>query len=222
MIRLSLSIMLLVRLSALAFAQDQEKAMTMRSRAGSRWRFALLALALAVVSACAVVGSRESSEGPLLAPYVVTSREIVDEMLRLAGVGKDDVLYDLGSGDGRIVITAARVYGARGIGFELDPELVRRSTENARLAGVSHLVEFRQQDILTANYSAPTVVTIYLSREANLALRPLLQAQLRPGSRIVSHEFDMGDWRPEALWRLLEDQGRMTTLYLWRIPHPRP
>jgi precorrin-6B methylase 2 len=222
MVRLSLGIMLLVGPSALAFAQDQKKAMTIRSRAGCGWRFALLALVLAGASACAVVGSRESSEGPLLAPYVVTSREIVDEMLRLAEVGTGDVLYDLGSGDGRIVITAARVYGARGIGFELDPELVRRSTENARLAGVSHLVEFRQQDVMTANFSAASVVTIYLSREANLGLRPLLRAQLRPGSRIVSHEFDMGDWQPEALRRLQEDQGRMTTLYLWRIPHPRP
>ena len=152
-----------------------------------------------------------------MAPYVVTSQEIVDEMLRLAGVGKDDVVYDLGSGDGRIVITAARVYGAKGIGFELDPALVRQSNQNARNARVSHLVEFRQQDVLTVDLSPATVVTVYLSREANLLLRPRLQTQLQPGARVVSHEFDMGDWRPEISRRLQDERGRNTSLHLWRI-----
>lgn len=181
------------------------------------WLLVILLLALAGLGACVRVIARPQSEEESLAPYVVTSQEIVDEMLRLAGVGKDDVIYDLGSGDGRIVITAARVYGARGIGFELDPALVRQSNQNARNARVSHLVEFRQQDVLTVDLSPATVVTVYLSRDANLLLRPRLQTQLQPGARVVSHEFDMGDWRPEMSRRLQDERGRNTSLHLWRI-----
>ena len=181
------------------------------------WLLVILLLTLAGLDACVRVTARTQSEEASLAPYVVTSQEIVDEMLRLAGVGKDDVIYDLGSGDGRIVITAARVYGARGIGFELDPALVRQSNQNARNAGVSHLVEFRQQDVLTVDLSPATVVTVYLSRDANLLLRPRLQTQLQPGARVVSHEFDMGDWRPEMSRRLQDERGRNTSLHLWRI-----
>jgi len=181
------------------------------------WLLVTLVLALAGLDACVRVTAHTQPEEPSLAPYVVTSQEIVDEMLRLAGVGKDDVVYDLGSGDGRIVITAARVYGAKGIGFELDPALVRQSNQNARNARVSHLVEFRQQDVLTVDLSPATVVTVYLSREANLLLRPRLQTQLQPGARVVSHEFDMGDWRPEISRRLQDERGRNTSLHLWRI-----
>jgi hypothetical protein len=181
------------------------------------WLLVILLLASAGLGACVRVSARTQPEKESLAPYVVTSQEIVDEMLRLAGVGKDDVIYDLGSGDGRIVITAARVYGARGIGFELDPALVRQSNQNARNAGVSHLVEFRQQDVLTVDLSPATVVTVYLSRDANLLLRPRLQTQLQPGARVVSHEFDMGDWRPEMSRRLQDERGRNTSLHLWRI-----
>jgi len=158
---------------------------------------------------------------PSLAPYVVTGQDVVDEMLRMARVGKDDVVYDLGSGDGRVVIAAARLYGARGIGFELDPELVRRALDNAHRANVSHLVEFRQQDVLTVDLSDATVVTVYLSREANLKLRPRLLSQLRPGARIVSHEFDMGDWRPSAVLRVRDEAAGFRTLYLWRIESGR-
>jgi predicted RNA methylase len=139
----------------------------------------------------------------------------------MARVGKDDVVYDLGSGDGRVVIAAARLYGARGIGFELDPELVRRALDNAHRANVSHLVEFRQQDVLTVDLSDATVVTVYLSREANLKLRPRLLSQLRPGARIVSHEFDMGDWRPSAVLRVRDEAAGFRTLYLWRIESGR-
>jgi SAM-dependent methyltransferase len=153
-----------------------------------------------------------------LAPYVASSDILVEEMLRLAGVGKDDVVYDLGSGDGRIVIAAARNYGARGVGFELDGDLVRRSGENARRAGVAHLVEFRQQDVLTVDLSPATVVTIYLSRDANLQLRPRLRSQLRPGARVISHEFDMGDWVPTSLRQLPDESGLPRTVYLWTIP----
>jgi len=161
-------------------------------------------------------------EEPFLAPFVATPEEIVDEMLRITEVRKDDLVYDLGSGDGRIVITAARRYGARGIGFEIDPDLVRRSRENARHAGVAHLVEFHEQDVLTVDLSPATVVTLYLFREANLKLRPRIQTQLRPGSRVVSHDFDMGDWQPGATHRVQDKTGRVRTLYFWRIPPRRP
>jgi SAM-dependent methyltransferase len=159
---------------------------------------------------------------PYLAPYAATPEEIVEEMLRMAEVKKDDVVYDLGSGDGRIVITAARRYGARGIGFEIDPKLVRLSRENAHRAGVAHLVEFHAQDVLTVDLSPATVVTLYLFREANLLLRPRIQTQLRPGSRVVSHDFDMGDWQPSATRRVQDKTGRVRTLYFWRIQTPRP
>jgi hypothetical protein len=104
----------------------------------------------------------------------------------------------------------------------LDANLVSQSTENARRAGVTNLVEFRHQDVMTVDVSPATVVTIYLSREANLKLRPALQTQLRPGARVISHDFDMGDWRPEAIRPLLDESGMMRTLYLWRIAGRRP
>ena len=147
---------------------------------------------------------------------------IVEEMLRLAEVGPNDVLYDLGSGDGRIVIMAARERGARGIGFELDADLVRQSTETARRAGVSHLVEFRRQDVLTVDLSPATVVTIYLGQEGNRRLRPAIQIQLRPGARVISLDFDMGDWQPAAIQQLLDEAGMTHTLYLWRIARREP
>jgi len=187
----------------------------------------LLAM-LVSISACSGAGGGSVDTRPMrptepyLAPYVVTSQEVVEEMLRLAGVGKDDLVYDLGSGDGRIVITAARLYGARGVGVELDPELVRRARDNARRANVSHLVEFRQQDLMTVDLSLATVVTLYLGREANLKLRPRLRAQLRPGARVVSHEFDMGDWGPSAILRVRDESSGFRTLYLWRIESGRP
>jgi SAM-dependent methyltransferase len=161
-------------------------------------------------------------EEPLLSPYAATPQEIVEEMLRLAEVRKDDLVYDLGSGDGRIIITAATQYGARGIGFEIDSKLVRLSRANARRAGVEHLVEFREEDVLTVDLSPATVVTLYLFREANLKLRPRIQTQLRPGSRVVSHDFDMGDWPPGAIRRVQDKTGRVRTLYFWRIQTRSP
>jgi SAM-dependent methyltransferase len=185
---------------------------------------AAVAIALTLIAGCGDVRSPARRGEASLAPYVASPEMIVEEMLRLAEVGKDDVVYDLGSGDGRIVILAARRYGARGVGFELDADLVRRANENARRAGVAHLVEFRQQDVMTVDVSPATVVTIYLSREANLRLRPALQSRLRPGAVVVSHDFDMGDWRPEAVRQLLDELGRSRTIYLWRITgrQPRP
>lgn len=186
-------------------------------RSHTVWGWVLAAVALVLLAGCGGVRPPAPRDPASLAPFVASPEMIAEEMLRLANVGKDDVVYDLGSGDGRIVLAAARRYGARGVGFELDADLVRRSTESARRAGVADRVEFRQQDVLTVDVSPATVVTIYLSREANLKLRLALQSQLRPGARVVSHDFDMGDWRPEAIRNLLDESGVPRTLYLWRI-----
>jgi SAM-dependent methyltransferase len=189
---------------------------------GGSWALILAGVALVLLSACGDQPRPAPRDEASLAPYVASPEMIVDEMLRLADVDKDDVVYDLGSGDGRIVIAAAKIHGARGIGFELDASLVGLSTENARRAGVAHLAEFRQQDVLTVDLSPATVVTIYLGQEANLKLRPALQTQLRPGAVVISHDFDMGDWRPEAVRQLLDESGMLRTLYRWRIADRPP
>jgi len=145
--------------------------------------------------------------------YVPTSGGVTDAMLKLAKVTSEDVVYDLGSGDGRIVITAAKKYGARGIGIELDPELIKKANRNAQKAGVADRVTFVQADLFKTDFSDATVVTLYLSNSINRRLASILQRQLKPGSRIVSHRFDMGDdWKPEADVRL---EG--THVYLWAI-----
>jgi len=185
---------------------------------------AVLLVLFVVAGGCATVGeifpfARGKKEGdPSFAPLVVTPQDVVEEMLKLAEVRQTDVVYDLGSGDGRIVITAARLYGARGVGYELEPDLVLRAREDARRAGVGGRVEFYVQDVLTADLTKATVVTIYLSREANLTLRPRLLSQLRPGSRVISHEFDMGDWQPSRILRFRDTAGGEHTLLLWHIP----
>jgi len=138
-------------------------------------------------------------------------------MLDLAGVKKGDVVYDLGCGDGRIVVTAAKKYGVKAIGFEIDPERIKESHENIQKAGVEKLVEIRQQDILTVDLSGATVLTMYLLPDVNLRLRPAIQKQMKPGSRIVSHDFDMGDWKPERTERIKDSSGWDHTIYLWRI-----
>jgi ribosomal protein L11 methylase PrmA len=139
-------------------------------------------------------------------------------MLELAGVKKGDVVYDLGSGDGRIVVTAAKKFGVRAVGFEIDPDLIKRSRENVRKAGVEKLAEIRQQDIRTVDLSGATVVTMYLLPEVNLMVRPNLWRQLKPGSRVVSHDFDMGDWKPVKTEEIKETgSGWGHTLYLWII-----
>jgi hypothetical protein len=161
---------------------------------------------------------------PKLAPFVPTPQGVVDRMLTMAEVTRDDVLYDLGSGDGRIVITAAKKYGAKGIGFEIDEKLIRQARENARREGVSHLVEFRKQDLMTADLSPATVVTLYLVPEANLKLRPRLLSQLRVGARVVSHDYDMGDWAPLRVEEVREAHSShdLHIIYLWRIDARRP
>jgi len=158
------------------------------------------------------VWAQEAFESKKIVPFVPTPQEVVDKMIELAGVKKGDVVYDLGSGDGRIVITAARK-GARAVGFEIDGDLVKESRENIRKAGVQNNAEIRQQDILTVDLSGASVVTMYLLPDVNLKLKPKLLSQLKPGSRVVSHAFDMGDWKPDKVERV---DGR--TIYLWIIP----
>jgi len=145
-------------------------------------------------------------------PFVPTPQRVVDKMIELAGVKKGDVVYDLGSGDGRIVIAAAK-RGARAVGFEIDPELVGTARANIKNAGVEERAEIRNEDILTAELSGASVITLYLLPDVNLKLKPRLLRQLKPGSRVVSHAFDMGDWKPEKIEQV---DGR--TLYLWIIP----
>jgi len=147
--------------------------------------------------------------------FVPTPQEVVDDMLRLADVHKGDILYDLGSGDGRIAISAAKRYGVRAVGIDIDPDRIVEAVENAKKAGVTKLVEFRNEDLFTSNFREATVVTLYLLPDLNLRLRPRLLAELKPGTRIVSHAFDMGDWKPE---KKLETNGRV--VYFWTIPDP--
>jgi len=145
--------------------------------------------------------------------FVPTPQDVVEDMLRIANVHKGDVLYDLGSGDGRIAITAAKKYGVRAIGIDIDPERIREANDNAKKAGVANLVQFRQEDLFQADFSEATVVTLYLLPDLNVKLRPRLLDELKPGTRIVSHQFDMGTWKPD---KKLEANGR--TIYFWTIP----
>jgi SAM-dependent methyltransferase len=150
---------------------------------------------------------------PLDAPLVARDAAVVDAMLAMARVRPDDLVYDLGSGDGRVLIAAARSYGARGFGVDIDPNAVRQATENARAAGVAGRVTFRRQDLFETPLNDADVVTLYLTPEVNLRLRPRLLAEMRPGARVVSEDFDMGDWRPTAHQRVGE-----TDLFMWIIP----
>ena len=141
-------------------------------------------------------------------------------MLRIAKIKEGDVLYDLGSGDGRIPIAAARQYGIRAVGVEIDPKLITEAEKNARQANVSGLVRFRNEDMFRIDVSEATIVTLYLSEKLNVLLRPKLLGQLRPGSRIISHDFRMGDWKPEQTLRV--PWGNLyRTVYLWTVPTPR-
>ena len=156
--------------------------------------------------------------------YVPTPQEVVDAMLRLADVGKNDVVYDLGCGDGRIVVTAVEKFGARhGVGVDLDPQRIRESQANARAHHVEDKVEFRQGDILDIkDLSSASVVAIYLGEELNLRLRPLLQKTLKPGARIVSHRFTMGDWKPLKSITVTDREGERYHLHLWKIGEEPP
>ena len=166
----------------------------------------------ALILACAALNAAAQARSPDVI-YVPTPPEVVDEMLRLAGVKPGDVLYDLGSGDGRIPIAAAKQYGIRATGIDIDPDRIWEAEQNARRDGVEALVRFRREDIFSADFHDATVVTLYLHPEVNLKLRPRLWAELKPGTRIVSHQFAMGDWAPE---KVVELRGR--TVYFWTIP----
>ena len=176
-----------------------------------------LALAIALVAGLPRgVTAQAAATQPSLAPYVPTPQDVVEKMLELAGVTKQDVVYDLGCGDGRLVITAAKKHGARGVGVDIDPERVAESRANAKAAGVEHLVSFRQEDALATDVSEASVVTLYLLSSSNLKLRPALTRQLKPGARIVSHAFGMGDWEPERSVDYQDANGSSRRLYLWR------
>jgi SAM-dependent methyltransferase len=147
--------------------------------------------------------------------FVPTPPEVVDAMLKLAKVTASDVVYDLGSGDGRILIAAAKTYGARGVGIDIDPERVREANANARSSNLADKVTFRQDDLFTADISAATVVTLYLSPTVNSRLAPKLMKDLKPGTRIVSHAFDLGSWKPQQ--RLTVNER---PLFLWVVAQP--
>jgi SAM-dependent methyltransferase len=144
--------------------------------------------------------------------YVPTSNGVAEAMLKLATTTSSDVVYDLGSGDGRIVIMAAKRFGARGVGVEIDGNLIKEAAKNARKAGVGDRVHFLQQDLFKTDFSDATVVTLYLSDSINMRLRGILEKQLKPGTRIVSHRFTFGDWKPDA-----EQKLEGTTIHLWTV-----
>jgi trans-aconitate methyltransferase len=182
----------------------------------------LVGVALALIAALAVASTGAQPLKPLdkepEVPYVPTHERIVAEMLKVAKVGKSDVLYDLGSGDGRIVITAAKRFGTRGIGVDIDPVRVKEARENAAKAGVADRVKFLQQDLFETDIREATVVTLYLLPEVNLRLRPKLLSELKPGTRVVSHNYDMGDWTPLKTLQVRVPEDH--TIYYWVVPPP--
>jgi SAM-dependent methyltransferase len=149
-------------------------------------------------------------------PYVPTDNTVVDGMLKLAGVKSSDIVYDLGCGDGRIVVRAAKNYGAHGVGVDINPVRIQEARENAKRNSVENLVRFEEGDLFDADIHDATVVTLYLLPSVNLRLRPKLLKDLKPGTRVVSHSFDMGDWKPEK-----EEQVDGATIYLWTIPEKK-
>jgi SAM-dependent methyltransferase len=162
-------------------------------------RFALgLTFAIFTLPGCYPVAVWTDGE----VPFVPTPLEVVDRMLELARVTSDDMIYDLGSGDGRIVIRAAKEYGARGVGIEIDRDLVQKARDHAFKEKVTHLVEFRVQDALTVDVSPATVITLYMLPEFNAKLRPIFDKQLKPGSRVVSHDYEIEGWMPDRVERM--------------------
>lgn len=171
------------------------------------WRAAAFLAAFSLIS---------SAQAPKRAPdvrYEPSSPAIVKQMLEMAGVHKGDTVYDLGCGDGRIVVTAAKEFGARGVGIDIDPQRIAEAEANAKQAGVTKLVKFRNEDLFEADFKEATVVTLYLWPWINLKLKPRLLQELKPGTRIVSHYHNMGDWPPE---KQVELEGHM--IYLWTVP----
>jgi SAM-dependent methyltransferase len=167
----------------------------------------------------ALAQTQQAKQAPEV-PYLPTTQVAVEAMLKLAGVTDKDVVYDLGCGDGRIVVTAAKLYGAHGVGIDIDPQRIREANENAKKAGVERLVRFEENDLFKANIREASVVTLFLLTSVNARLRPKLLAELRPGTRVVSNTFDMGDWKPEKEFNVdTGDEGYFSRkLYLWTIP----
>lgn len=181
--------------------------------------FAVPLLAATVAMGCAH-GSPTAEVAPppaLDVVWVASDMAVVDEMLRLAALRPDDVLYDLGCGDGRIVVTAAQRHGVRGVGVDLDPVRIREARAAAARAGVTDRVTFIEGDLFATDLSPATVVTLYLGRDVNRRLRPKLLRELRPGARIVSHDYDLGDWAP-AVSSEVALANRVHRLYLWHVP----
>ena len=180
----------------------------------------LVVLVLALAAALSVASTMAQPLKPLEkepeVPYVPTHERVVAEMLKVAKVKKNDVLYDLGSGDGRIVITAAKRFGTRGVGVDIDPVRVKEARENAVKAGVTDKVKFLQQDLFETDIREATVVTLYLLPEVNLRLRPKLLSDLKPGTRVVSHNYDMGDWMPLKTLSIRVPEEH--TIYYWVVP----
>jgi len=180
-----------------------------------------LALTLLVALVCSPAASDPQTtakrpDAPQLAPYVPTPQDVVERMLALAGVQRSDFLVDLGCGDGRIPVSAAKIYGARALGVDIDPVRIAEANANAKAAGVEHLVTFKLQDALKTDVTTATVVTTYLLSASNLRLRPILTRQLKPGTRIVAHSFSFGDWPPEKTDTFVDAAGRSRILYLYR------
>jgi ribosomal protein L11 methylase PrmA len=177
---------------------------------------------LAVLALTFVSAQEAKNKRPLDVPYVPTTEAAVNEMLKLGKVQKSDILYDLGCGDGRIVIAAAKTYGARGVGIDIDPDRIKEARENAKKAGVEHLVRFEENDLFEADFHEATVVTLFLLPRINLKLQPKLLKDLKPGTRVVSNTFDMGDWKAEKQASLAASDDEYTGLsqkfFLWTIP----
>jgi len=175
--------------------------------------------ALAALLTPEEASARDNGEPELDVPFVPTPMTVVDAMLDLAKVGKDDIVYDLGCGDGRIVIRAAQRFGARGVGVDLNPKRVEEARAAAKKAGpqIEKLVRFEVGDVFKFDFSAATVVTMYLLPSVNLKLRPRIFKELKPGTRIVSHDFDMGEWEPQARRELAN-----ATVYFWTVPATVP
>ncbi len=171
---------------------------------------------LVFLTTCFVSSSQQLQEMDRDVPFVVTPIAVLQEMLRLAAPQSGDMLIDLGSGDGRIVINAAVEFGIRGMGIEIDPSLVNLSRKNALAAGVQKLVEFRQQDLFTVDLSPASVLTMYLLPEINLRLRPKILREMKPGSRVVSHDFDMGEWQPDETSTVFGEWLHVVSL--WLVP----
>jgi cyclopropane fatty-acyl-phospholipid synthase-like methyltransferase len=174
-----------------------------------------------------VAGFQAQSRAQETIPFVPSPMPVVLRMLEVAEFKNGDVLYDMGSGDGRIIIQAAKKYGVRGVGVDLNPELVEKARANAKEEGVSHLVEFRAADGLTVDISEATVVTLYMFKWFNNQLRPKLQA-LKPGSRVIAHDFDIDDWKPTKIEYVNPSESGSSefseprTLYIWRVEPPAP